>query len=330
MSTVIRFKRKKLSETNNGIDNVKLLPGEPLYNLNNNHFYIGNSTGTPDDITKITSESDASNVVSFHIGSDSNNKYEKIINNVENVTGQINGKDISFIFEKDGTTVKSATSAATVTDKIKNISITDIFESDGTTSGISRTVQSATYASPDPRANTIHTRLLNLEHKTENLDDESTLFSGTSDDLYNLDLKLVEGKSTPTLKLTWGKNKDHQSKEVSITGNIAGNIDTATKLKTSRKIQVDLSNTYAADFDGSKNIQPGVKGVLQTQNGGTGVATLNELKATSTKLGLVKVGYTKNGSKLPVELENDQMFVDTTSTTTKIEKLEEQLTWETF
>lgn len=111
MSTVIRFKRKNTT----GSDGITLLPGEPFFNVKDKKFYIGNSNGTPDDITKITSESDASNIVSFHIGSDSNNKYEKIINNVENVTGKINGKNISSIFESDGTTVKSSTSSKKLT-----------------------------------------------------------------------------------------------------------------------------------------------------------------------------------------------------------------------
>ena len=107
-------------------------------------------------------------------------------------------------------------------------------------------------------------------------------------------------------------------------------VKSTTKLKTPRTVQVDLGSINSVSFNGTKNIQPGVRGVLQVKNGGTGVATLNDLKATSTRLGLVKVGYTGDGSKLPVELENDQMFVDTTSTTTKIKKLEEQLTWGTF
>ena len=50
-----------------------------------------------------------------------------------NVESQINGHDISVIFETDGTTVKEATEAANVSQFINGQNISSIFENDGTT-----------------------------------------------------------------------------------------------------------------------------------------------------------------------------------------------------
>lgn len=47
----------------------------------------------------------------------------------------------------------------------------------------------------------------------------------------------------------------------------------ATKLATIRTILTDLASNTAADFDGTKNVTPGVKGVLGLANGGTGNIT---------------------------------------------------------
>ena len=323
MSTVIRFKRKKLSEGTNNIEaNVKLFPGEPLYNLNDNHFYIGNSNGTPDDITKITSNSAASNVVSFHIGSDTNNKYEKTINDVENVTTKINGKNITDIFEDDGTTVKSSISSEKLTTNAGSAT-QPVYFANGKPVACDNSIDKATttklglvkigYEKPVGESKNYQPVLMSNDGKL--YVEVTGEISGTitnAKDAQNV-TSLINGK-----------------KIIDIFESDGITVKSTTKLKTSRTVQVDLSSTNSVSFDGTENIQPGVKGVLQVKNGGTGVATLNELKATSTKLGLVKVGYTKNGSKLPVELENDQMFVDITSTTTKIENLEEQLTWGKF
>lgn len=51
---------------------------------------------------------------------------------------------------------------------------------------------------------------------------------------------------------------------------VSGNAGTATKLATSRTIQTNLGSTSAASFNGSANITPGVTGVLEIGNGGTG------------------------------------------------------------
>ena len=54
-----------------------------------------------------------------------------------------------------------------------------------------------------------------------------------------------------------------------IDGN-AKSATTATKLTTARTIQTNLASTSTASFDGSKNITPGVTGILPVANGGTG------------------------------------------------------------
>ncbi len=61
-------------------------------------------------------------------------------------------------------------------------------------------------------------------------------------------------------------------KEQGGTGNASGEASSAVKLKTSRNIQTNLSNTVSAAFDGSQNIEPGIKGTLGLGNGGTGAA----------------------------------------------------------
>lgn len=44
---------------------------------------------------------------------------------------------------------------------------------------------------------------------------------------------------------------------------------TADQLTTARDVQIDLASKESAAFDGTKNINPGVKGVLSLENGGT-------------------------------------------------------------
>lgn len=51
------------------------------------------------------------------------------------------------------------------------------------------------------------------------------------------------------------------------------NVLSATKLANIRTILTDLASTNAADFDGTKNITPGVKGILGLEHGGTGNET---------------------------------------------------------
>ena len=58
-----------------------------------------------------------------------------------------------------------------------------------------------------------------------------------------------------------------------IAANISGNAATATQLATARTIQISLSSTSSASFNGTANITPGVTGTLAVANGGTGATT---------------------------------------------------------
>jgi hypothetical protein len=71
------------------------------------------------------------------------------------------------------------------------------------------------------------------------------------------------------------------------TGNTTGRAASATVLATARTIRTNLASASAALFNGSANVTPGVTGVLQPANGGTGVATVDELK---TLLGITSGG----------------------------------------
>lgn len=51
----------------------------------------------------------------------------------------------------------------------------------------------------------------------------------------------------------------------------------AKKLETARNLMVTLSKTYAEPFDGTKDVQPGVSGILGIANGGTGTNNLASL-----------------------------------------------------
>ncbi len=71
-----------------------------------------------------------------------------------------------------------------------------------------------------------------------------------------------------------------------ITGDLHGNTDTATALEVPRTIEVDLTSTTSATFDGSEDIAVGVSGVLPITSGGTGAdnaaGALNNLGLTAT------------------------------------------------
>ncbi|WP_097458085.1 phage tail protein [Escherichia coli] len=69
----------------------------------------------------------------------------------------------------------------------------------------------------------------------------------------------------------------------SLTGDLKGNADTATTLKTGRTIRVNLGSTGETTFDGSANVTPGVTGKLPLSSGGTGATTASEAR---TNLGL--------------------------------------------
>lgn len=89
--------------------------------------------------------------------------YAKTAGVASNVESQINGHDISVIFETDGTTVKEATEAANVSQTINGQNISSIFESNGTT------VKNAT--------NAVNTDFTNSEWKRSVSDSTGTVFS---------------------------------------------------------------------------------------------------------------------------------------------------------
>lgn len=73
------------------------------------------------------------------------------------------------------------------------------------------------------------------------------------------------------------------------TGNTTGLAASATKLAAARTIRTNLAGTAAAGFDGSKNITPGVTGILPAAHGGTGVDSLDGLISALTGQGMAKI-----------------------------------------
>ena len=124
MADRILVKRKKTT----GNTNITIDMGEPYYNIADKQLFIGNKDGESvaskkhvAQITNITSS--AENEIKFQIGEDSENVYSKVItgpsitgsvknaDDATNVTKKINSKDITDIFETDGTTVKKTSFA---------------------------------------------------------------------------------------------------------------------------------------------------------------------------------------------------------------------------
>ena len=132
-------------------------------------------------------------------------------------------------------------------------------------------------------------------------EDPKVRFIKTSDEIYNANLESIDdyafyktedkvflGKKELSNEVTGVKGSNEtlfRVGEVTITkDNIGlGKADntpdaekavlSATKLATIRTILTDLASNTAADFDGTKNVTPGVKGVLGLANGGTGNTT---------------------------------------------------------
>lgn len=113
-------------------------------------------------------------------------------------------------------------------------------------------------------------------------DDYPLLFTATADATANktegarFGTKIKANPSTGTITATTFKGAVSGA-ATSCTGNAA----TATKLATARTIRTNLASTSTASFDGSKNVTPGVTGILPIANGGTG--NTNGKAADSTK-----------------------------------------------
>ena len=92
----------------------------------------------------------------------------------------------------------------------------------------------------------------------------------------------TSGEKIPLLSTanTWSARQTFNG---GITGELTGNADTATKLKTKRSLQVDLQSDNAIDFDGSSNALLGIKGILPITHGGLGASSVS---GGRTNLGL--------------------------------------------
>ena len=122
MSTIIRFKRK----LSGGNGEIKLLPGEPFFNLTDKHFYIGNEDGTLQDVAGIKINSVADDVVDFNVGID---HYQKTINNVANVSETVGNRKIDEIFEPNSPIVKTSS----VSNRAHDVTNLSLKNSDGAT-----------------------------------------------------------------------------------------------------------------------------------------------------------------------------------------------------
>lgn len=72
----------------------------------------------------------------------------------------------------------------------------------------------------------------------------------------------------------------------------ASNSTYASRLSTGRTLQTDLGKTSSVSFDGSSDIEPGIKGVLGIANGGTGSTSLEGLKTSLGVGGNAKIDMT--------------------------------------
>ena len=74
------------------------------------------------------------------------------------------------------------------------------------------------------------------------------------------------------------KEMDEKQKNI-----VAGNVESATKLKDARTITVNLGSTTGASFNGTANVTPGVSGTLPVANGGTGATSLDNVTVGTAK-----------------------------------------------
>lgn len=96
--------------------------------------------------------------------------------------------------------------------------------------------------------------------------------------------------SDPTGKVTLnGEVSKADTANSATTAGSATTATTASQLTTARTIQTNLASTTAASFNGTANVNPGVTGVLEVGNGGTGN----------------NAGYIRTGQKSGFEIGNN-------------------------
>lgn len=94
-----------------------------------------------------------------------------------------------------------------------------------------------------------------------------------------------------------------------VVGDVTGNADTATALDTPRDLMVDLASDSSEAFDGTSNVDLGVKGVLPVEHGGTGNSSVDTAPtANSTKM------VTSGGVKTALDAKQDTLTFDTAPT----------------
>lgn len=120
------------------------------------------------------------------------------------------------------------------------------------------------------------------------IDGKAALSHGTHV-TYSTANPVVAGTATPGTATTVSRSDHVHPAQTSVSGSsgsCTGNSATATKLATARAIQTNLGSTSSVSFDGSKDIAPGVTGILPLANGGTGSSTaagvLEKLGLTAT------------------------------------------------